>query len=231
MVSFKAISPYSIDGRVFDLPVMPPALLAARSRNEIEPARLSRIASALYAAYDEVGFGDLSWGFWHARCATPHIAPVHFGAVIEALRKVCTKRYSGQIPTKIVDDPDVWAAFSDAAKALVDGLRIPEDRKLLLVDAVGRTNSMPHKAVMESILDRMGRRIGDAESAAWRRRNDAAHGRAILTGSELEAIQDTKFLRGLFDRMLLKLVDASDGYIDYASLHFPIRPLADPPTT
>jgi hypothetical protein len=28
---------------------------------------------------------------------------------------------------------------------------------------------------------------------------------------------------------MLKLVDASDGYIDYASLRFPIRPLADPP--
>jgi hypothetical protein len=35
-----------------------------------------------------------------------------------------------------------------------------------------------------------------------------------MSGSELAAIQDTKFLRGEFDRMLLKLVDASDGYID-----------------
>lgn len=229
-VSFKAVSPYSIDGRVFDLPVMPPAPLAARSYNEIEPKRLSRIASALYAAYDEIGFGDLNWGFWHARCATPHIAPVHFGAIIEALRKACAKRFSGQIPTKIIDDPHVWAEFQGAAKALVDGLRIPEDRKALFLDAVGRTNGMPHKAVMESILDRMKLRIGDGESAAWRRRNDAAHGRAIPTGSEFDAIQDTKFLRGLFDRMLLKLLDASEFYIDYGSLNYPIRPLADPPT-
>jgi hypothetical protein len=73
-------------------------------------------------------------------------------------------------------------------------------------------------------------RIGEGESAAWRRRNKAAHGKAIPTGSELDAIQDTKFLRGLFDRMLLKLVDASDGYIDYGTLNFPIRPLADPPS-
>ncbi|OKO83275.1 hypothetical protein [Bradyrhizobium sp. NAS96.2] len=93
---------------------------------------------------------------------------------------MCTKRYSGQIPTKIVDAPDVWAAFSEAAKALVDGLRIPEDRKLLLVDAVGRTNSMPHKALMESILDRMGLRIGDAESAAWRR---------VLSGTPAELLR------------------------------------------
>ena len=38
-----------------------------------------------------------------------------------------------------------------------------------------------------------------------------------MTGSELDAIQDTKFLRGQFDRMLLKLVDARDGYLDYAA--------------
>jgi hypothetical protein len=29
--------------------------------------------------------------------------------------------------------------------------------------------------------------------------------------------------------MLLRLVDASDSYIDYGSLNFPIRPLADAP--
>ena len=229
MVSFKAISPYSIDGRVFDLPIMPPAPLAARSRNEIEPARLSRIASALYAAYDELGFGDLNWGFWHARCATPHIAPVHFGAIIEAVRKTCANRFSGQIATKIVEDGETWGKFVDAVKPLVENLGIPADLKHLLQEAIGRTNGMPHKAVMEDLLARMKLEFGESESAAWRRRNDAAHGRAIPTGSELEAIQDTKFLRGLFDRMLLRLVDASDSYIDYGSLNFPIRPLADAP--
>lgn len=229
MVSFEAVSPYSIDGRVLDLPVMPPAPLAARSRNEIEPARLSRIASALYAAYDELGFGDLNWGFWHARCATPHIAPVHFGAIIEALRKTCADRFSGQIATKIVEDGKVWAKFHEAVKQSIDDLGIPADRKLLLLDALGRSNSMPHKAVMEAVLARMKLEFGKSESTAWRRRNDAAHGRAIPTGSELDAIQDTKFLRGLFDRMLLKLVDASDSYIDYSGLNFPSRPIVDAP--
>jgi hypothetical protein len=230
MVSFRAVSPYSIDGRVFDLPVLPPAPLAARSYNEIEPARLNRFASALYAAYDELGFGDLNWGFWHARCATPHIAPVHFGAIIEALRKVCADRFSEEIATKIVDDGETWNKFFDEVKRLAEKLEIPEDRKPLLQQAAGRMNSMPHQAVTESILDRMKLQFGKAERTAWRRRNDAAHGRAIPPGSELEAIRDTKYLRGLFDRMLLKLVNASDSYIDYSTPKHPIRPLAEAPT-
>lgn len=228
-VSFKSVSPYSIAGRVFDLPVMPPALLAMRSYNEIEPARLNRIASALYAAYDELGFGDLNWGFWHARCATPHIAPVHFGAITEALRKVCADRFSGEIATKIVDDNKAWGTFADDVKLLVEKLGIPEDRKAHLRNAVGFLNNMPHKAVMENILARLKIQLSKNEGQAWRRRNDAAHGRAIPVGSELEAIQDTKLLRGLFDRMLLRLVNASDVYIDYSTLGHPIRPLADPP--
>jgi hypothetical protein len=229
MVSFKSISPYSIDGRVFDLPVLPPALLAMRSYNEIEPARLNRLASTLYAAYDELGFGDLNWGFWHARCATPHIAPVHFGAIIEALRTVCANRFSKEMATKIVDDGETWNKFFNEVKGAIEKLGIPEDRKLLLQQAAGRMNSMPHQAVTESILDRMKLQFGKAEKASWKRRNDAAHGRAIRPGSELEAIQDTKYLRGLFDRMLLKLVNGSDVYIDYSTPGHPIRPLAEAP--
>jgi hypothetical protein len=154
-VSFTSVSPYSIVGRVFDLPVMPPALLAMRSYNELEPARLNRIASALYAAYDELGFGDLNWGFWHARCATPHIAPMHFGAITEALRKVCADRLSGETATKIVYDNKTWGTFADDVKMLIEKLGIAEDRKAHLQNAVGLMNNMPHKAVMESILARL----------------------------------------------------------------------------
>ncbi len=228
-VSFKSVSPYSIAGRVFDLPVMPPALLAMRSSNEIEPARLNRIASALYAAYDELEFGDLNWGFWHARCATPHIAPVHFGAIIESLRKVCAKRLSGEVATKIVDDNKTWNAFADDVKLLIGKLGIPEDRKAHLQNAVGLMNNMPHKAVMESILAWLKLQLDRSEGQAWRRRNDAAHGRAVPAGNELEAIQDTRLLRGLFDRMLLRLVNASEVYIDYSTPGHPIRQLAEAP--
>jgi hypothetical protein len=229
MVSFKSISPYSIDGRVFDLPVMPPAALAARSRNEIEPDRLSRLANALFATYDELGFGDLNWGYWHARCATPHIAPVHFGAIIEALRKVCTKRFAGDLATKLIDDSKTWNGFIRDVDAAIEKLKISEEGKLLLREAAGRMNSVPHQTVTESIMARMKLQFGDDERTAWRRRNDAAHGRAIPVGTELDAIRDTKLLRGLFDRMLLKLVDGSDSYNDYASLNFPIRSLGEAP--
>jgi hypothetical protein len=229
-VSFKSVSPYAMYGRVFDLSVMPPAPLAARSRNEIEPARLSRITNALYSVYDELGFGDLNWGFWHARCATPHIAAVHFGAIIEALRKVCAARYGANLPTKLIEDGEVWRAFSAEVNTVIAKLKLPGDNQSLLREAVGRMNSVPHQVVTAGILSRMKLQFSEDEMAAWRRRNDAAHGRAMEVGTELTVISETKLLRGLFDRMLLKLTDASEMYYDYASLKFPIRQLAEAPS-
>jgi len=91
-------------------------------------------------------------------------------------------------------------------------------------------NSVPHQVVTAGILSRMKLQFSEEEKAAWRRRNDAAHGRAMEVGTELDVIRDTKLLRGLFDRMLLKLTDASEMYYDYASLNLPIRRLADAPS-
>jgi hypothetical protein len=39
-----------------------------------------------------------------------------------------------------------------------------------------------------------------------------------------------KLLTGLFHRMLLRISDASDAYIDYVSLGHPLRPLKEPPS-
>jgi hypothetical protein len=50
----------------------------------------------------------------------------------------------------------------------------------------------------------------------------------MAPGIEPEIIRDTKLLKVLFHRMLLKIVDGSDHYYDYASLDFPIRNLREP---
>jgi hypothetical protein len=47
---------------------------------------LTRMVERLSAACDELDLPNLSWAYWHARTAAPHIAPAHFGAVIEALQ-------------------------------------------------------------------------------------------------------------------------------------------------
>ena len=51
----------------------------------------------------------------------------------------------------------------------------------------------------------------------------------IPEGEELAAIRDMKLLKGLFGRLLLRITNAADQYIDYTSPHFDYRSLADAP--
>jgi hypothetical protein len=50
---------------------------------------------------------------------------------------------------KIIADNTIWNNFFDEVKGSIEKLRIPDDRKLLLEQASGRMNSLPHRAVME----------------------------------------------------------------------------------
>jgi hypothetical protein len=51
----------------------------------------------------------------------------------------------------------------------------------------------------------------------------------IPEGQELAAIHDMKLLKGLFQRMLLRITDVADQYVDYTSANHPFRRLEDAP--
>ena len=63
------------------MPSMPPSPLGTRFLWEIDREILSRMVNSLYSHYDALGFGKLSWAYWHAVSATLHIA----------IRAVCEK--------------------------------------------------------------------------------------------------------------------------------------------
>jgi hypothetical protein len=228
IVSFKSVAAYSIDRRVFDLVVLPPATFGGRFQHEIVPAALSRMVNSIYSAYDDLKFRSLSWAYWHALCATVHIAPVHFGAAIEALQRRYIAAHPVQFRTKLVADKRAWSGFAKEIGDAISRLQIPESDKRILLENVGGLNRVSHRLIAEQVLKSIGIELGPDESSAWRRRDDAAHGNEIEDGTELEAIRDMKLLNVLFHRMLLKITDAADSYFDYCTPGFPIRNLREP---
>lgn len=226
--SFKAISAYSIGGRVLDLPTLPPAPLGGRWQNEIDPFYMARLVNALFHNYEALDFGNLTWGYWHALCATPHIAPVHFGAAIESLIRQYAAMKPGQFPQKIIDGGDVWKTLRAGVDELISKLEIPEKKKNALRENVGGLNRVHQRDTMEAVLKDIGIEPGIDEWQAWRRRNDAAHGIAMETDEVPEAIRDIKLLKVMFHRMVLRIVNGADSYRDYATLDFPTRRLAEP---
>jgi hypothetical protein len=108
IVSFKSRSAYSIGRKVLDLVVLPPAPMGARWQHEIERVPFTRLVNAAFHHYEALDFGNLSWAYWHALCATPHIASVHFGAAIELLLRQYAATKPDQFPQGIIADRAVW---------------------------------------------------------------------------------------------------------------------------
>lgn len=228
IVRFESVSAYSMDLKAFDLVNLPPAPLHKSWQFGIERDMLSRAVDALYARYDALKFGELSWAYWHALCATPHVAAVHFGAAIEALLRRYVEAHEDVFATKLISDRPAWKAFKAEVEKQIAALDISAENKALLIANLGSLNRTPHRVVMDRVLTHLGLRLGDAERNAWKRRDDAAHGNDAETGGELELIRDNKLLGILFHRLLLRMTNASDTYQDYFTLGHMIRRLEDP---
>lgn len=228
VVSTLARSAYSLGGRAFDMGPDQLAPLGSQYRNELNPGQLTRAIAALVAAFDELDLANLSWAYWHACAATPHIAPVHFGAAIEALQSAYFKAHPGAVPEKWAPKED-WAALQASMAATIEGSSISDEAKATLTRKLATLNNVDQRRRLKVMMSALDLELGVDEYAAWRRRNKTAHGVPIPEGQELAAIRDTELLRVLFNRLLLRITNAADRYIDYASPNFECRLLRDAP--
>lgn len=228
IVSFKARSAYSIDRKVFGLPVLMPAPLDPRFVHGLDRVRLTRLMNAIVDKYELLDFPDLSWAYWHALCAAPHIASVHFGAAIELLLRQYAATKPDRFRRKIIDGASIWDRFSAQVSEAVAALEISQEKKDAIQKNVGGLNRVHQRDFIDSVLKDLGIALGPDEIRAWQRRNEAAHGIAMEAGAELDVIRDIKLLKVMFHRMLLCIVNGADDYTDYVTPGFPIRKLAEP---
>lgn len=231
IVSTIARSAYSLGRHAFEIQTLQFAPLGPRFLNELTAAQLTRAVQAFVSAFDTLDLANLHWAFWHACAATPHIAPAHFGAAIEGLQSAYTKANPGTVP-KGWAPRESWKVLRTDLAAAIDKTDIPEEAKAALKNKLSTFNGTDQRPRLKSIMATLALQLGDDEDAAWRRRNEAAHGIPIPEGQELAAIRDMKLLRGLFQRLLLRITDAADQYIDYSSPNHDYRILKDaPPNT
>jgi hypothetical protein len=228
-VSATARSAYSLSQNAFDLVPMPLAPLSDRNfQHDLGRPKLTRMVNALFSSYQMLDLGNLSWAYWHARTATVHIAPAHFGAAIEALQRAYIEAHPDKIATTILARAQ-WKELKEAIDGVISGAIAPEDSKAVLSGNIHNINRAPQREILKATLRAINLDLGVDEDAAWKRRNDAAHGLPIPEGEELAAIRDMKLLMGLFHRMLLRISNAADFYVDYVSPDHPLRRLKEAP--
>jgi hypothetical protein len=233
IVSFSAISPPSI-GQVSEMLVLPPAVLWTGAFKIADQNVVARMANAIYAHYDELRFNHLSWVYWHARCAPVHMAAVHFGAAIEALQEAYMEANSAKFPRALIADKAKWKILREAFLAAIEGAELdPAVSRILTNKVQSNLNQTPPSVLSERILAAIGITLGKIETAAWMRRNDAAHGEEVDIENAVPTIKDTKLLRIILHRMILKITGASGHYYDDYTVGHPSRsvvvPVPSPP--
>jgi hypothetical protein len=226
LVSFKAISAYALDGRAFEIPPMPPAPLGMKYEWEIDRGILSRMVSAICVHYEALKFRSLNWAYWHAVCATPHIAAVHYGAAIESLQRAYVEQRPDLYKMKLLNSED-WGILSQAVGSAVAALPIDEQTKKILNNKITGLNSKPPSVLLDEILSKLDLTLSEIEQTAWRHRNDAGHGNYAKHEEAPRLIRETKLLRLRFIRMIFAVTKASDVYYDYYTLGRPTRKLQD----
>lgn len=226
LADFEAVSPYSMRGQAMRLPSMPPSPLGgARGRWDIEAARLSRMVNALYAKYNALNFGVVSWAYWHAVAATPHIAAVHFGAALESLQRAFLTASSAKAPPTVVDE-DVWGKIRPALEGALRPLDLPPKTLDIFRNKIKNLNSRSQHSASKDLMDELGLVLSDRERQAHDARHESAHGKDDEV--DVEWIRDLKLLRVRFHRILLAMTEANDEYYDYFTLGTPIRKVNEP---
>ena len=226
LISFKAISAYALGGRAFEIPPTPPAPLGMKYEWEIDRAILSRMVNSICTHYDALNFRSLNWAFWHAVCATPHIAAVHYGAAVEALQRAYVKYNPATYQTTLLCRGH-WSILKHAADTAVAAMPISNQTKKILQNKIAGLNSKPQSVLLDEVFSHLDLTLSELEQAAWRHRHNAGHGNYAKPEESTRLIRETKLLRLRFNRMVLAITKASDTYYDYYTLDRPTRKLRD----
>ena len=231
IVAFSAMSPPSI-GQVSEIPVLPPAFLGNGNAMIAEQQIVARMANAVYAHYDEIGFNSFSWAYWHAICAPVHMAAGHFGAAIEALQRAYMKAHPAKLDKTLIIDKAKWKPLEEALLKAIEKAGLEPSVSTILTNKIkSNLNQTPPSVLSEKMLVDIGITLGQVESAAWKRRHVAAHGGEIDLDSFIPTIMETKLLKIILHRIVLKITGASDRYYDDYTIGHAIRNVTEPVPT
>ncbi|AZD50082.1 hypothetical protein C4K20_4685 [Pseudomonas chlororaphis subsp. aurantiaca] len=223
LLSLKAINGYSMDGRAFNVPVMPPApICTPPGSNMLDKGKVEKVVNSFFANYSSYSLSSLNWIYWHAVTAPAHMAAAYFGAAIEKIQKKYIDGQGKNFNNLIIPKQKYNALKRNIFAAIKECDLSTEDKKTF-EEKINGGNVVSLKVRSQRFFDHIGLDMGSAELTAWQRRNDAAHGNELADGDYISLIRDTKLLKLILHRIVLKITVASVLYIDYYSLNFPER--------
>ncbi|WP_434707771.1 hypothetical protein J3P75_18610 [Pseudomonas sp. R1-1] len=224
LVSLKAVNPSSLDGRAWRLFPLPSAPITVHGSNVLDPDAVEKLANAAYEIYDTYNLRTIFWRYWHSAVAPMFMAPAYYGAIIESIQTKFLKIQREKLDRGIINRKsfrELRAIVNTATKDIV----MSEECRKLFATKLDDANRVPQKIVTQRFFDALQLEMGDHELTAWARRNDAAHGKDVPNDDHISLLRETRILKIMLHRTLLKIMGGSETYIDYNSPFYPKRPL------
>lgn len=228
LIGTRAVSPMTFEGRAWAMTNYPPAPITDSTiPSMLCEEKIERIANSFLSNLSKFNLESLPWRLWYADSAPYFMRAAYYGALIEGLQKDYLENNKGSVSRTIIDKNSYKAARKPIER-YIRNLALDETSRAIFINKLNEGNIAPQRIVAERLYSALNLTLGNIEKSAWAKRNDAAHGNPISEEETVPTLRETKVLRVLLNRIVLRLTDGSDHYIDYYSYNFPIRALSDP---
>jgi hypothetical protein len=167
---------------------------------------------------------------WLGQVSPLDVRAAHLGAAIESLRDSYYNLETTLLPKnvwKTAIKAPLLKTFDDVTANLDEATK--ESAAInILRNKLGNLNDKSSNMKYEEFFDLISLNIGKVEKAALRERNRPAHGSRYSSNQYPGLAMTTNALYTLFNRIVLKLTNAADCYIDYSTYGYPVRDIDHP---
>jgi hypothetical protein len=213
-------------------PSMPPTPLNPTLQPSfVDENQVSSIVNAVAAKMKDLKMEYPLFLLWLGQVSPLDVRAAHLGAAIESLRD---SYYN--LETTLLLPKNVWKTaikepllktFEDVTANLDEATK--ESAAInILRNKLGSLNDKSSNMKYEEFFNLISLNIGKVENAALRERNKPAHGSRYSSNQYPGLVMTTNALYTLFNRIVLKLTNAADCYIDYSTYGYPVRDIDHP---
>jgi hypothetical protein len=205
------------------------------SERLLDESKISRIISAVVTQMESINIRSSLSFVWTGFASPLDVQAAHIGAAIESLRDSYCKFYKNKLSTQLVDKK-IWKKrlkeplLTTFDKVINNIDKIDGDEKSLeiLRKKLENINYKSSNMQYDEFFSVLSLPVGEVEKAALQERNKPAHGHFYQDSDYQKLSMTIKALYSLFNRLVIKMTDASDYYIDYSTYGYPVRPIDEP---
>lgn len=208
----------------------PPTLLTLDERPDLlDESKVSTIISAIVTTMKTINLEHSLFLMWLGLTSPLDVQAAHFGAAIESLRDAyCESTISNSLISK-----NLWKnkikkplikCFDEVTNYLDEDLSETEKSNFeILRNKIEHLNQKSSNMQYEDFFDLLSLNVGKVELEALKERNKPAHGYCYKDYDYDKLFVIRNALYSLFNRIILKITNASNCYIDYSTYDFPVR--------